>query len=192
VAPTVAPQIIKEACSKDSPIDMIGEELIKEIRRNAHGYDQYSGCSQSVLLALQEGLGVGDHESFKAATVLSGGVARRGETCGALLGALMGLGLVRGREEMERTEDYVAAMGIANEICDDFQRKLEEGFGFDRPLESTLCTEIQTRIYGRSFDIRVPEEREAFLEAGGHSDEGCYKVCGIAAEVAARKLLNLR
>ena len=31
-----------------------------------------------------------------------------------------------------------------------------------------------------------------FLEAGGNSDEGCYKVCGIAAEVAAERLLRLR
>ena len=75
---------------------MANEKLVEEIRRKAHGYDQYSGCSQSVILALQEGLEVGDLESFKSATVLSGGVARRGETCGALLGALMGLGLVKG------------------------------------------------------------------------------------------------
>jgi len=169
----------------------MSDELIKEIRRRAHGYDQYSGCSQSVLLALQEGLGIGDLESFKAATVLSGGVARRGETCGALLGALMGLGLVSGREEIEDTPQYVQAMGLANEICDGFQRRLEEEFGFEEPLESTLCSEIQTRIYGRSFDLRDPEDREAFLEAGGHSDEGCYKVCGIGAEVAAEKLLEL-
>jgi C_GCAxxG_C_C family probable redox protein len=169
----------------------MSDELIKEIRRRAHGYDQYSGCSQSVLLALQEGLGIGDLESFKAATVLSGGVARRGETCGALLGALMGLGLVSGREEIEDTPQYVQAMGLANEICDGFQRRLEEEFGFEEPLDSTLCSEIQTRIYGRSFDLRDPEDREAFLEAGGHSDEGCYKVCGIGAEVAAEKLLEL-
>jgi C_GCAxxG_C_C family probable redox protein len=169
----------------------MSDELIKEIRRRAHGYDQYSGCSQSVLLALQEGLGIGDLESFKAATVLSGGVARRGETCGALLGALMGLGLVSGREEIEDTPQYVQAMGLANEICDRFQRRLEEEFGFEEPLDSTLCSEIQTRIYGRSFDLRDPEDREAFLEAGGHSDEGCYKVCGIGAEVAAEKLLEL-
>lgn len=169
----------------------MSDELVKEIRRRAHGYDQYSGCSQSVLLALQEGLGIGDLESFKVATVLSGGVARRGETCGALLGALMGLGLVSGREEIEDTPQYVQAMGLANEICDRFQRRLEEEFGFEEPLESTLCSEIQSRIYGRSFDLRDPEDREAFLEAGGHSDEGCYKVCGVAAEVAAEKLLEL-
>jgi len=171
---------------------MIDEQLVKEIRRKAHGYDQYSGCSQSVLLALQEELGIGDVASFKAATVLSGGVARRGETCGAVLGALMALGLVRGRERMEDYEQYARATAIANEICDEFRRRLQEEFGFSEPLESTLCRDIQTRVFGRSFDIRDPVEREAFLAAGGHSDEGCFKVCGIAAEVAAEKLLKLR
>ena len=170
---------------------MVDEKLVKEIRRRAHEYDQYSGCSQSVLLALQEGLDIGDKASFKSATVLSGGVARRGETCGALLGALMALGLVSGRERMEDSDRYAQATNIANEICDEFQRRLEEEFGFGEPLESTLCREIQTRIYGRSFDLRDPAQREAFLAAGGHSDEGCYKVCGIAAEAAAERLLKL-
>jgi C_GCAxxG_C_C family probable redox protein len=164
------------------------EDFFKDIRRNAHYYDKFSGCSQSVLLALQEGLKVGDLESFKSATVLSGGVARRGETCGALLGALMGLGLVDGRENIEDTSSYVRAMAVANEICDEFQTALEAEFNFKLPLKSTLCSEIQTMIYGQSFDLRNPEEREAFLEAGGHSDNGCYKVCGIAAEISAKKL----
>ncbi|UCH57560.1 MAG: C_GCAxxG_C_C family protein [Candidatus Bathyarchaeota archaeon] len=171
---------------------MSEEKLIKEIRRKAHLYDQYSGCSQSVLLALQEGLGIGDGESFKSATVLSGGVARRGETCWALLGAHMALGLVYGRERMEDTPSYKRAMTAADEICDGFQRKLWEEFGFDEPLSSTLCSEIQSKIYGRSFNLRDSVELEAFLEAGGHSDEGCYKVCGIAAEVATRRLLELK
>lgn len=165
------------------------DELVSNIRQKAHYYDRFSGCSQSVLLALQEGLGIGDLESFKAATVLSGGVARRGETCGALIGGLMALGLVGGRENIEDTDQYVAAMGIANEICELFQESLEREFKFKSPLTSTLCREIQERIYGRSFDIRDPVEREAFYDAGGHSDEGCYKVCGIAAEVTATKLI---
>jgi hypothetical protein len=46
-------------------------------------------------------------------------------------------------------------------------------------------------IYGQSFDLRNLEEREAFLEAGGYSDNGCYKVCGIAAEISAKKLSML-
>lgn len=59
---------------------MVDEDLVAEIRRKAHAYDLHSGCSQAVLLALQEGLSIGDAESFRSATVLSRGIARRGAT----------------------------------------------------------------------------------------------------------------
>ncbi len=83
---------------------------------------------------MQEEFGLGDLQSFKAATLLSGGVARRGETCGALLGALMGLGLVIGRERMEDTEQYQGA-GVRGEVvCRRFQKELEAQFEFSSPL----------------------------------------------------------
>jgi C_GCAxxG_C_C family probable redox protein len=169
---------------------MADQVQVNEIRRRAMYFDQFSGCSQSVLLALQEGLGVGDRESFKAATVLSGGVCRRGETCGALLGALLALGLVEGRERMPETEAYSNACADGDKICTEFQKTLEKEFSFKQPLKSTLCSEIQSNIYGQSYDLRDKDQREAFLEAGGHSDNGCYKVCGIAAQVAAERLLK--
>jgi C_GCAxxG_C_C family probable redox protein len=168
---------------------MVDSVLVKEIRRRAHFYDKYSGCSQSVLLALQEGLGVGDSESFRAATVLSGGVARRGETCGALLGALMAVGLVDGRSRMPDTPAYAAACTEANEIANEFQRRVEREFKLKKSLNSTICWNIQNGIYGRSYDLRDTTQREAFYACGGHGDEGCPKVCGIAAEVAAERLL---
>ena len=168
---------------------MVDDVLVKEIRRRAHFYDKYSGCSQSVLLALQEGLGVGDSDSFRAATVLSGGVARRGETCGALLGALMAVGLVDGRSRMPDTSAYAAACTKANEIANEFQRRVEREFKLKQSLNSTICWDIQKGIYGRCYDLRDTTQREAFYACGGHGDEGCPKVCGIAAEVAAERLL---
>jgi len=170
---------------------MANAALVEEIRQKTRRNILFSGCSQSVLLALQDGLGIGDKASFKAASTLSAGVARQGETCGALLGALMALGLVSGRENIEDTEQYNRAMNIAIEISDEFQRRLQTEFGFKEPLESTLCRELQMKIYGRVFNFRDPAEREAFKLAGGHSDKGCFKVCDIAASVAAEKLLRL-
>lgn len=168
---------------------MVDDVLVKEIGRRALFYDKYSGCSQSVLLALQEGLGVGDRESFRAATVLSGGVARRGETCGALLGALMAIGLVEGRSRMPDTPVYATACAEANTMANEFQRRVEKEFKLKKPLESTICWDIQKGIYGRSYDLRDTVQREAFYACGGHGDEGCPKVCAIAAEVAAEMLL---
>ena len=164
---------------------------MKEIGRRALEYDKYSGCSQSVLLALQEAFGIGDHESFKAATVLSGGVARKGETCGALIGGLLALGLVVGRENITDTQAYRDAMVPSDEIIRAFQKRLQETFGFDKPLDNTICRDIQRRIYGESYDLTDPGSYKAFLEAGGHGDEGCPLVCAVAAEVTAEKLLEL-
>ena len=164
---------------------------IKEIGRKALEYDKYSGCSQSVLLALQEAFGIGDIESFKAATVLSGGVARMGETCGALLGGLLALGLVVGREDITDTQAYRDAMVPSIEIIKEFQLRLQETFGFSEPLENTICRDIQKRIYGESYDLTDPVSYKRFLDAGGHGDEGCPLVCAVAAEVTAEKLLSL-
>ncbi|MCF3652788.1 MAG: C-GCAxxG-C-C family protein [Aigarchaeota archaeon] len=51
--------------------------------------DEFHGYAQITLKALQEVFGLTDVESFKAASPLSGGIARSGQTCGSLLGALL-------------------------------------------------------------------------------------------------------
>jgi len=170
---------------------MTNEEHIQRVKKKALENDFHSGCSQAVLGALQEEFGIGNKESFKAATVLSGGVARQGETCGAIIGALSALGLVIGRERMEDEEVYKAMMAPSMEVRTRFMEELKKQFGFEGNLESTLCWHIQEKIYGRSFYLANEEERQAFLDAGGHSETGCPKVCGIAAQVAAEKLLEL-
>ncbi len=168
------------------------DEIVQRVKEKAHEYDKYSGCSQSVLLSLQEEFGIGDKESFKSATVLSGGIARRGETCGAIIGALMALDLVIGREKMEDTEQYQKAMQLALEMCNKFKEELKHQLGFSEELKSTLCKEIQEKFYGRSFDMLDEKDYQNFLDAGGHSDTGCPRVCAIAAQVAAEKILEIK
>ena len=164
------------------------DEIIQRVKAKALANDKFSGCSQSVLLPLQEELGIGNMELFKAATMLSGGL-RRGESCGALIGGLMALGLIIGRERMEDTDAYLKAMVIQREVSQRFKEELKNQFGFRQELKSTLCNEIQEKVLGRSWNLWT--EREAFLAAGGHSDTGCPKVCSIAAQVAAEKILEI-
>ncbi len=166
-------------------------ERIQRAKRKALENDSHSGCSQSVLGALQEEFGIGNKESFKAATVLSGGVARQGETCGAIIGALSALGLVIGRERMEDEEAYQAMMEPSIELRTRFKKELKKQFGFEEELKSTLCRDIQEKIFGRFFYLADEEERQSFLDAGGHSETKCPKVCGIAAQVATEKILEL-
>jgi C_GCAxxG_C_C family probable redox protein len=158
------------------------ERIIQDIRKKAHDYDKFSGCSQSVLLSIQEELDLGDLEAFKAATVFGGGIARSGETCGALIGALMALGLVIGREKMEKTEQYRKAIEPAREIQRRFKEELKRQLQFKMDLKTTLYKEIQENIYGKSFDMNDEKDYQAFLDAGGHGDLGCPRVCAIAAK----------
>ena len=170
---------------------MINTARIERVKRKALENDFLSGCSQSVLGAIQEEFGIGNLDSFKAATVLSGGVARNGETCGAIIGALLALGLVIGRERLEDYDAYQGAMKVANEVRDKFMKELKTQFDFRGKLQNTLCRHIQEKIYGRSFNLADDRERQAFLDAGGHSETGCPKVCGIAAKVVAEKIMEL-
>ena len=171
---------------------MVDEKLVAQIRANAHNYENFSGCTQAVLLALQEGLKIGDLQSYKAATAFAGGVARRGETCGALIGAIMALGLEEGRKKKEDIQKLNDTVANAYKLADDFQHRIETEFNLKRPLPSTMCRDLQLAIYGQSWMMSEPTQRTAFLAAGGHGDIGCLKVCGIAAECAAKVVLLKR
>jgi C_GCAxxG_C_C family probable redox protein len=157
-------------------------DLVVRAAEAAYIYERtYHGCSQCVLAALQESLGVGSQDSFKAATALAGGIARMGSTCGALVGGLMGIGLAFGRDALEdstTSPGYARAMELGGELC----RRFEKEFG------STRCWDIQKSLFGRSFDLRDPQERVEFREAGGY--DKCPHVAGKAAELAATVIVD--
>ena len=100
--------------------------------------------------------------------MLSGGVARHGETCGAIIGALMALGLVAGRERMENTQAYRDSTEPSQDMFEGFKSELEEQFGFKGELDGILCRQIHEKIYGRAFHMNAPDDYQAFLGAGGH------------------------
>jgi C_GCAxxG_C_C family probable redox protein len=129
---------------------------------------------------LQENLHIGNEASFMAGSSLAGGVARYGETCGALTGALMALGMVAGRKTIEDVDAYQACMELAYEVREKF---------LDR-VGHTLCAEIHKILLGRTYHLYDDEDREKFHEDGGHERTGCPGVCGKAARIAAEIILR--
>ena len=125
---------------------------------------------------------MGSREVFKAGSALAAGVAKRGETCGALTGAIMAIGTLVGRERLEDKEQLQISMEVADRIYVLFREKVGH----------TLCSEIHKIRYGRAYRLYVPEESEAFHHMGGHSRKGCPEVCGIAARIAAEVILDLK
>ena len=125
---------------------------------------------------------MGSKDVFKAGSALAGGVARRGETCGALTGAIMGVGCLVGRERLEDKEQYRKAMGEAQRVYDAFKEKIGH----------TICWEIHKIRYGKVYRLFIPEEGKAFHEMGGHGRKGCPEVCGVAAKIAAEVILDIQ
>jgi len=145
----------------------------------------YEGCARCVLHALQTHLHLMDEgEAFravmKASTALSAGVARKSETCGALLGAMMAVGLVRGTERLDDFDGYVDTMEAASRVFDRFR----DEYG------TVKCSEIQERLFGRSIDFFNAEEAEWWYENDGL--DKCPGVCAIVARIAAEEIIRLR
>lgn len=117
-----------------------------------------------------------------AGSAFGGGVVRHGETCGALIGLIMAIGMVAGRKKIENVSEKEPCMKLASEARDAFLERVGH----------TLCAEIQRILFGRSYRMYLDEERQMFHDAGGHSREGCPGVCGKAARIAAEIILRER
>ena len=157
------------------------EKLLDRVAWAAYYNDRvYEGCTRSVLQALQSHLHLENGGAIKASTALAAGVARMGETCGALTGGIMAIGLVLGREELEDIQAYRNSMQASYEMYNRFREE----------VGSSLCFEIHKKLLGRSFDFKIDEEAEEWYKAGGL--EKCPMVCAIAARIAADIILSIK
>ena len=153
------------------------DEVLERLERRALVHLQaFGSCAQSTLLALQEEFGLGNAEVLKAATAMPG-VALRGETCGAVIGPVMALGLVFGREKPEEFEAFQRTLQAAHRFCREFERE----------MGSCMCCDVQERIFGRSYDLTDIEEMQRFAEDG--AVEKCGVPVGTAVRIAGRLIL---
>ena len=60
---------------------------------------------------------------------------------------------------------------------------------FKREYGSNICKAIHSKIFGRAFDLRDAQEREAFEKLGAHVDK-CTTVVGKAAAWATELILE--
>ncbi len=94
----------------------------------AQGYS----CSQAVLSARCERYGLDQKTALTIATGFGGGMARTGNTCGAVTGAISIIGLHAGSAKAGDTEAKENTYRIVREFIAEF----EDAFG------STNCTEL--------------------------------------------------
>ena len=129
-------------------------------------------CAQTSFAVLQEQFELDGDTVLKALTAFPG-IALRCETCGAVTGSLMALGLIFGREELDDEQGFLRAVTIARTFCERFEEE----------LGSTMCGNIQESKFGRRFDLLDPEQIAAW-EAANPVDK-CSVVVGTGVRIAA-------
>jgi len=163
---------------------MTRDQLLSEVeRRGCENEREFRNCCQSTLLALQEVLDLPINDDLlKAGTGFSGGIGRTGSVCGAFIGGVMALGFLFGRDRetmthpdegirSERREEITNRLG---DLILRFRERFMEDYG------STICNDIEMKIFGRSFDSLKKEERDEKDRLGGHQDK-CPVVVGKTA-----------
>lgn len=136
-------------------------------------------CAQTSFAILQEQFDLDGDTVLKALTAFPG-IALRCETCGAVTGSLMALGLIFGREELDDEKGFQRAVIIARTFC---QR-------FENELGSTMCGDIQKSKFGQKFDLLDPEQI-AVWEAANPIDK-CSVVVGTGVRIAAELIAENR
>ena len=159
------------------------EQLLNKAYDLAFNYEAERGsCPQCVLAALFETLNIGDEATIKSADALAGGTALSTKgTCGALVGGLLAISSIAGREY----DDFCA--GKTKRRVFQFSKQLYDKF-IDE-YGSPLCCDIHLKLFGRTFNLMDPKEYEEFDKAGAHVDK-CPSVSGNVARWTAEIILE--
>ena len=141
------------------------EELLRNLAASAFAFERDShGCAQATVKALIDYFPI-EEILFKAASPCSGGIANAGTgPCGGFLGGALVIGYFFGRDFLHRTESGKNYKD--RELVNALRTKYYEHYG------GVICRDVQKAVFGHSFDLFDPEEREKFEVEGGHE-----KVC---------------
>ena len=154
------------------------EEVLRKVTDRALQILLQSGnCAQTSFFVLKEQFALDDGKILKALTPFPG-VALRGETCGAVIGSLMALGLVFGRDNIDDMPGYLRSLPPARKFCRQFEK--EQG--------NTMCGAILEAKLGKRYNLANPIESALYFSSGG--PEKCAEVVASAARIAAEIILD--
>jgi C_GCAxxG_C_C family probable redox protein len=154
------------------------EEVLKNVTEKALQVLLQSGnCAQTTFLVLKEQFDLDDGRILKALTPFPG-IALRGESCGAVIGSLMALGLVFGRDNIDDMPGYLRSLPPARKFCRQFE--MEQG--------STMCGAILETKLGQRYNLANPMESAMYFSSGG--PQKCAEVVACAVRIAAEIMLS--
>jgi C_GCAxxG_C_C family probable redox protein len=131
-------------------------------------YSLYGTCSQSSFHALN------DIFDLKAENIIKGlvsfpGIALRGETCGAVIGSLLAIGLVY-EEDIIDDERKRLSRAPSFKFCSEFEKE----YG------TTRCRDVIEHITGKKYSVTKHEDYESMYE------KGVFSLCPIVIKKAVK------
>ena len=128
-------------------------------------------CAEAVLIGVTEAMSVQCAVAPSIATGFGAGMARNGETCGAVVGGVMAIGVLRGRrhpgDEVAKTATYSAVSDLIR--------------GFGKEHGTLYCRELT------GCDMQTEEGLKKADSLNLHQNL-CPKFVALAAELAASAL----
>jgi len=171
--------------------DLSRQELLDKAYELGFNYEKYSwSCSQCVVAALHELLGI-DEVVVKVAPSICGGTADQTlGTCGALAGGIIALDYYFGRSLKEMSyQEYIQtnvdALNSGGEVAQLLADRFVKQYG------TFICGQIQRQLFGRIFCFTDQDGIEKWLKAGAHSaSDKCCHVVGNATRWVLEILLE--
>lgn len=143
----------------------------------------YFNCGQCITVPFIEYLGF-DPLLFSTGSGLAGGIGMKGDACGAYNSGAILIGSLIGRTYDDLHGDLEAGKNKYRKSCNLVRKFRDE---FVKVYGGINCTEVQTCIFGRSYDLTdANKDYPAFCKAGAHTAEKCPAVIGNAARMVAR------
>ena len=98
------------------------------MERSEHAKELFlsgNNCAQSVLLSFAEDMGYSKELALKVSAGFGGGIAKEQQICGAVTGAIMVLGILKGEKASDndelKSQTYSAVQLFLKKFTEDFQ-----------------------------------------------------------------------
>lgn len=126
-------------------------------------------CAQTAFCAFADKLGIDQPTALRVSAAFGGGVARNGELCGAVTGALMAIGAKYAQTIDGQPPSKETIYSAANEFINEFKRL----------HGSIICRELL------EADISTPEGKEKLAQIDAHR-KICPRFVASAIEIAEK------
>lgn len=124
------------------------------VQRAVDNFRQGYACSQAVVLAFADTVGLDEQTAKRISGTFGGGMGRLRQKCGALTGSFMILGMAKGYDRPDDMEGKLAVYKKVREL----NRRVEDKFG------TTQCNELLIK-YSKPEHVQERSHHKDICEA---------------------------